>query len=212
MIFASLCAILFFYSCKKDTGPAPQTVATARPAYLPAKVGNYWVYEAYTVDSMNVETDLHHTDSMWIDRDTVMNGATFHHFATINANSLFSAMSSLGNNWAEDSAGCIWPAVFKRYWFDPAYLNDTLYTDSVGWGYVFYKVPTNFSNDVTTAGSYSGLSIATLIRRENPPRNYPRPAAFENYTQGVGLVHFKNSFSGDPMGGYVWRLVRYHLN
>jgi hypothetical protein len=216
IIFASLSSILFFVSCKKDTGSAPQNTtgssSTQTSAYLPAKVGNYWVYEAYTIDSMNVETDLNHVDSMWIDRDSVANGVTYHHFATVNPSSLFTSMSALGGKWAKDSAGSIWPLVYNCSWFDPAHFNDTMRIDSVNWGFVFYTVPASFAGDITPAGTYSGISIGIMIRRESPARNYPRPATFTNFSAGTGLVHFKSSFASNPMAGNVWRLKRYHLN
>lgn len=212
-IIASLVITVLLASCKKETKVSSQntnSVPPPAPNFLPLKLGNYWIYEAFTLDSLNTETDLAHTDSLYIDRDSIVGSKTYYHFSSVNPNSLFASFSVAGE-WVIDSAGIL--CMQSGGWSlpDPTHLNDTLMTDTVTWGFVIYKVCVNFSSDITSAGTYSGISIDTKLHRLNPAHDYPRSVGYVRYTPGIGVAHFKGGFASDPMAGYAWKLVRYHI-
>lgn len=81
IVWVTLVAVsVFIVSCKKDnddTIPDPVTPPAAETDYMPLKTGNYWVYQRYEVDSSGNATALNVFDSCYVEKDTVINGATY---------------------------------------------------------------------------------------------------------------------------------------
>lgn len=69
-------AIILISSCKKEEETIEQPV-TKSIDYTPMTIGNYWVYENYSIDSLGNETTLTQIDSVIIDRDTIIGGETY---------------------------------------------------------------------------------------------------------------------------------------
>jgi hypothetical protein len=61
-------------SCKKNND---ETTATVKADYYQLKIGNYWIYEGYTLDSAGVATSSGKLDSAYIEKDTMIRGLTF---------------------------------------------------------------------------------------------------------------------------------------
>jgi hypothetical protein len=75
--FALFVITFFIISCKKDkTEPAPVPVeyASPYPNYSQLKVGNYWVYQTYQVDTLGNSTCMFSLDSCYVEKDTLING------------------------------------------------------------------------------------------------------------------------------------------
>jgi hypothetical protein len=70
-------ALLSFMACQKEN--ASTTPITA-DNYFPLKVGNYWIYVNSEVSSDGVETVLEGQDSVFIEKDTVINGKLYYKF------------------------------------------------------------------------------------------------------------------------------------
>jgi len=72
-----LVLLLFIISCKKDKtepAPAPVSYALQYSDYSQLKVGNYWVYQTYQVDSLGNSTCMYSLDSCFVEKDTLING------------------------------------------------------------------------------------------------------------------------------------------
>ena len=74
-----LCLLLS--SCKKDD---KETIVEIEPTielaedYTQLAIGNYWVYDRYSINiSTGEETDLNQLDSIFISKDTLINGLTY---------------------------------------------------------------------------------------------------------------------------------------
>jgi len=69
-LFVSGVIIILLSSCNKDDGSTP---SGSQPLnYLPLKVGNYWIYQHYDIDTSGNETMTARIDSMVITRDTII--------------------------------------------------------------------------------------------------------------------------------------------
>lgn len=68
-----LLAIALFGCSKSDSTIPSSENAYPASAYYPLSVGNYWIYDLYEVDTNGVETFID-TDSMYIERDTILRG------------------------------------------------------------------------------------------------------------------------------------------
>lgn len=77
-MFALGVSLLFLSSCKKENSEINHPEENPSPAYqFPSKVGSYWVYNWYAVDSTGIETQLSYVDSVFILGDTLINGHSY---------------------------------------------------------------------------------------------------------------------------------------
>ena len=76
---AILALILVFASCQKDqkTLVSDTGKSTKASDYFPMAVGNYWIYENYSIDSNGVETRLNQLDSVFVSGTFMENGHTY---------------------------------------------------------------------------------------------------------------------------------------
>ena len=77
--------ILLIFSCKKDNVTKTPSVND----YFPMKIGNYWVYQEYQIDTNAIEKPLNYIDSIFISNDTIINGKTYFVFVTKSKSFLF---------------------------------------------------------------------------------------------------------------------------
>lgn len=67
-------------ACKKKN-KTPETPIETPAAYnYTANPGSYWVYDWYQVDSLGNETYTNLRDTVYVEKDTVINGNTYHKF------------------------------------------------------------------------------------------------------------------------------------
>lgn len=69
-------SILTLAACKKDEPVIVEPVEY--PVYGNLKVGNYWIYQRFVVDTNGVETPLDKFDTCFVEKDTVVDGLTFY--------------------------------------------------------------------------------------------------------------------------------------
>lgn len=72
ILFSSLLTISFS-SCKKDS-----STPTTYPNFSQLKVGNYWVYERFNVDSSGNATATEIFDSCYVEKDTLINNISYY--------------------------------------------------------------------------------------------------------------------------------------
>lgn len=75
-------ATIFISSCKKDKDIVPTPPATPAPItydnYSKLAVGNYWIYQKYTIDSLGNILATYGTDSCYVEKDTIINAQTYY--------------------------------------------------------------------------------------------------------------------------------------
>jgi hypothetical protein len=69
-------AVVLFVACKKDEPAVVEPVV--HHEYGNLKVGNYWTYQHYHIDTNGVETALDKFDTCFIEKDTVVDGHTYY--------------------------------------------------------------------------------------------------------------------------------------
>lgn len=68
-----LVIISFALSCKKEQPKIPEPSPITYPDYGQLKVGNYWIYERFEIDTNGNETQLGVIDTCFIEKDTLIN-------------------------------------------------------------------------------------------------------------------------------------------
>lgn len=207
--------IMVIYSCNKNKGTDPTTPTTnitTYPNYSQLKVGNYWVYEEFYIDTNGVATPRNIFDSCFIEKDTIINSQTY-----FKLNSPYMAGDT-----------------------DISFLRDSLHYIINSDGYIVFTSK-DFSN-VFYVGSYIALPSDTIcqITRKmidkdvsvtTPAGNYITTNAKTTYNmfphwnvagslryrkaryaKNVGLVIETGPFSLTDPNYIEKRLVRFHLN
>ena len=212
-----LAAAVCFYSCKKDKKP---TVITPPPITYPdytvLKPGNYWIYQDYRLDSINgAAHPLGTFDSNYVEKDTVINGSTFHKYcdvafasgtSTYNIYYLRDSLSYMINSSGEILFSSEdFTDIFKLYTYGPnAATPDTLtVTEQMGFKDVAITVD-------------AGTFITSAFRQiYHYPASYPFGPTREydhRYCQNVGLISETTGIYNSQPSLYERRLLRYHLN
>ena len=70
--FATVVGLLFS-SCKNDEPGKTEDIAL----YSQFKVGNYWIYQDYSIDSLGTESGFGRIDSIYISKDTLINNVQY---------------------------------------------------------------------------------------------------------------------------------------
>lgn len=73
-------ALALMFACEKDNEQnlSDETLNGVTENFIPLAIGNYWVYDTYHIDSLNIETKLDYIDSIGVSRDTVIHGEKFY--------------------------------------------------------------------------------------------------------------------------------------
>jgi hypothetical protein len=205
--------ILLIYSCKKDTtiisSKAPGHNSTSSVSYLPLTVGNYWVYQMFSLDTGGVETAMNKVDSVYIQKDSIIGGKTYYYFCQ--SDSAFTAALFPLRGLIADSSG------FLKYYggeilLDPIHINDTLKIDTTTWKIIYYTIPIPFSNVTVPAGVYSGVGMKIKIHYLYTwPFSDAYAPAYTNFVSSLGLCFNKGGYASEPRAGFSWKLLRYHI-
>ena len=182
--FLGLLAITVFLisSCKKDEeNPTPQPAVYQN--YSALKVGNYWVYEVYTVEPDGNETFMR-TDSCWIVKDTVINGNTYYEYANYLMNEMNSYLRD-SLHYVVQSDGYI---IFSSQIFDTILETDYYISE----GDTIIKTTTkmtdkNFMINVP-AGGYVTFNYQELIKLFPSFENSVTQIRNTRYAKDVGII------------------------
>jgi len=184
-------------------------------SYSQLKVGNYWIYQEYDLDSTGtIATPTNVYDSCYIKRDTIIRGNVYHEY------SFFPFPNQIDNELLRDSADCIvnnyGEIEFSLSNFSTALSSsvrldlppslDTIYTTSI------WMTDKNFSTTVP-AGTFS--TINTQMRfHMYPPYDFNGTYRNRNrrYAKNVGPVAITKYFYIAFSTYKELRLVRYHVN
>ncbi len=79
VLLLGLAISLSLLSCKDDDDTTQDpTPPMEIDNYTPLEIGNYWVYENVKIDEYGTEIPIAQTDSIYIERDTLINGNTYY--------------------------------------------------------------------------------------------------------------------------------------
>lgn len=207
---------LALVACKKDEADCPDP---APPAPTPAMdiaafshldSGNYWVYERFRVDSMDVPDPTNYRrDSLYIAGDTLVDGYTWK-VVRLAVNGVTGPIQEFWRDSANYLLKYYRSALFATNYFDQAFYIDSIPAPStlaihyaVGSSPVSVSVPTGtYTSYLVTGTCYSYGGFPTI-----PAWKYPRTY----WVEGIGRVKWYAYFMNGNTG-YRYQLVNYHVD
>jgi hypothetical protein len=205
LIFSVL--IIFIVSCEKQETMNINGIGEPSDTqlYFPLTIGSYWVYQTFTQNDTGFTTNGN-LDSMFIEKDTVINGNTYFKFNRI--------PPQITPAFRRDSLGYILDETGRIY-FSINNFTDTLYSilDSMSnTPLVSYKMESKNALINAPAGTFNCYDY-TGFYYSNPPYSdlfgSPR-LTHDFYAPSIGLLEKVFFFSASP---YITekRLVRFHI-
>lgn len=197
------CAFLF--SCTKDKGDILVNAPVINPLinFFPLTVGNYWVYEIFTIDTNNNET-LTGTDSVYVSKDTIINENIYYKI-------IGSLFCSACISYRRDSVGYIVDSYGKK-WFSWTNFTDTLQIYSIpGYSITFFKMAHKDSSVSLPIGIFNTYDVEKITYFNNPSYSWGNPRYAHNfYAQKIGLIKEREYYDNSPE--YIERrLIRYYI-
>jgi len=210
MFFLLVIPALFFISCTKNS---TDEVTEPSPDFVQLRVGNYWVYEFYKVDSIGVEKKLDETDSSYILKDTLISGIKY--FVRISNPVQLTKSGRFGFSsdtaFLRDSSGYLLrrdPYGRTYIFFSRDNFTDVLYSDTIGNLLLEKRIMTGKDSTVSVpAGSFITRSFC-LVCYPLQPYPYGIRKYYYIYGENTGLVKYTYGFFSSP-DHYEARLARY---
>ncbi len=210
MLLLALPVIMFSCTTYKDN-PTPDT----DPNYSQLKVGNYWVYQRFSVDSSGNATPQQVFDSCYISKDTIINNKTYFKInkpAHLGMNQNVFCRDSLHYTVTPGGKIVFSSQDFSNILFssyDIGTANDTISINTIRMRdrNLPYTVP---AGTFETINAYNSFVLKSKSRGD---KEFPINC---RYAANVGLVaetmvYYISQYSQDR--AYIERrLVRYHVN
>jgi hypothetical protein len=206
LVFVIIAAVsVIAISCKKDS---EDPIPVAKADYFQLKVGNYWIYQGFQIDTNGVATPNTKYDSAYIEKDTIIRGLTYYKLLEkpfiLSAVQLPSYLRD-SSGYLVNSSGYIAASDFN--------FTDTLevFTEETQL-YVSYIKMTGRDSLVTVpAGSLQSItSLMKVIPLPPNTPNYPVRYSYAVYGKGVGKMKSHMFFWSGVME-LESRLVRYKV-
>jgi hypothetical protein len=208
MIMMLAFAAIFNSSCDKENPGEP---IVTYPDYGKLKVGNYWIYQHFQVDSNGVATPLDVFDSCYVEKDTILDGVTYVKMVrppiipTLgNFQLLKDSLHYIVNNGgrivfsSEDFTSSLYNYTSIRY------NGDTIYT---------VNVKMEDINEVVTtpAGDFATLNYKATYQMNPQYSLYHLRFIHNRYAKDIGMVVETFPFFSSQPTTTERRLVRYYL-
>jgi hypothetical protein len=212
-----LITAFFFSFCKKNKQNVPEEELPALPVaydnYSALKVGNYWIYGLYDVDSLGNATPLNIYDSCYVQKDTLINGRTFFkvYRPDYTYNSGFIYLRDSLHYIVHKSGAILFSSVdfnttFSTFHFITQ-LGDTFYvsTSKMEYKNKLVSVPagTFEASDFKQSFTYMHIPSGSFMKNR---------AMVTYYAKGVGIVYETLPFYSSVPSQRERRLLRYHVN
>lgn len=205
-------SILFFalvlvtFSCKKEQPNIPDTVTTY-PNYTQLKVGNYWVYERFEVDTIGNETPLGIIDTCRIEKDTIINGKTYYKYVRAPYFSLPTTTFVRDSlHYLVDNTGRI---IFSSQVFDEIF---RVYLDTLG-GYELHEWMTDKNKNVLTPNdNFTTNTFQMIYYYAQALQEFGNPRQLNfRYAENIGIVSETIPWIFTNPNYLERRLVDYHI-
>lgn len=210
-LFAFLTALLLV-SCEKNKEEKPE----AKPDYTQLKVGNYWIYQRFELDSAGNATQTDVYDSCYIENDTLIRGEKY--FKMIKPRAYGS--NSFEIDYLRDSLDYMVDS-YGTIRFALTDFNNVLdsYSHIAHNGDTIFSYTTKMGDKdkliQTPAGTFATYSlIMTFKSSENyfPDPDDREHILYYRYANNVGIVSESMSFFLNlNLPKYERRLVRYYI-
>lgn len=217
-----LSTILFFTSCKKDKKNPEENCKPTTPSetvysnYSQLKVGNYWIYQQFTVDSLGNGTPTNVYDSCFVQKDTIINGKVF--FKQYRPDIILSwsfvrdSLHYLVNNsgtivFSSQDFTTIFNSAYNTYYDPISNLKDTI-------AFITSKMTEKNYIKNTPAGNFNTINFKVNYKIHPPFNNngmLNRPIN-TRYALGIGIVSETHLFFLNQTSYTERRLVRYKIN
>lgn len=196
-------------ACKKDKGIAEeensQTPTPIPSAFMPFKVGNYWIYQSVKIDTNGNETINPTLDSVHVQKDTVINGQTFYE---IRGRTWWNDPAYV--EYLRDSSGFIVAPSGRKY-FAPFYDNYLLSFDTTANYSGIHLYMTSGNTSVTVPAGTFTTAVKTQKTFFYPSYQWGNPRYnYAHYCNGIGIIKEQKYYDATP-DTYEGRLVRYHV-
>jgi hypothetical protein len=202
ILVISILSILTF-SCNKKT--STDTTSVPKPDYYQLKVGNYWIYQHFSIDSNGVANPENKWDSVYIDKDTTIRGNTYYKQWEPIAPGLFVS------NFLRDSSGYL-VSNSGRMLCSVDNFTDTIFVDSANkflfMGYL--KMTGKDSLVSVPSGTYPSITSREKVVPAQPGDPHPIRYSYYVYGKSIGRIKSHNFYYNADLHFEV-RLVRYKI-
>jgi hypothetical protein len=202
LVFAILSILTF--SCKKSSN---ETTSSTTVDYYKLKVGNYWIYQSFKLDSNGVATPQNNFDSAYIEKDTMIRGNNYY--------KLWENHYVLGNtqfpSYIRDSSGYLVNSSGYRLCSDNDF-TDTLGVDTIQAALFRGYIKMTGKDSVVTvpAGSFPSITVRMKVVLTNPATPHPIRYIYDVYGKNIGRIKTHN-FYFNTYQQFEGRLVRYKV-
>ena len=158
--------------------------------YMQLKIGNYWVYEWYRLDSLGNEIPTSEADSSIITGDTNISGKLYYKMLSTKSSHISYLRDSIG--YLVDMDG--------RVLFSDHDFTNIIRTDSIGPGLalVEYMMYDNDSTITAPIGNYPTIELRGKVIPLDP--QYPHGINYTHYfyAEGLGMIKSSNYYFSAP--------------
>jgi hypothetical protein len=203
-------AFISFSACKKDKG----SHVSESQNYSQLKVGNYWIYQAFIVDTMGNATETEFFDSCYIEDDTIINNHVYYKMvrptywtsSQMNVYYLRDSSHYIIDNWGKIMfSSKDFDNIFLEYYFDLGQTKkDTMFR-------AIQKMDNTDFITHTPAGTFNTLNVkATFYMNPSFARKIRHMTT--KYSDKIGIVSESYPFFFYDPVDRERRLVRYKVN
>ncbi len=197
--------------CKKEKVETTSCLTGNIQSYkVPSKVGSYWIYNRYEIDSLGIETQMTNVDSVFITGDTLINNHLFTSFKGTNFGSPFTRYERDSIGYIIDQYGTI---IYSYTDF-----NSTLGTGNNATYEYRYQMLDSTTTEITVpAGTFNTIEKQFFISRidDNSISNCAGNTVMHptNYASGIGKIKLTTAFihTIPDCKSREQRLVKYYI-
>ncbi len=201
--FVFLSMILLFTYCKSDI-VEPTSSQEQVTDYFPLSVGNYWVYKVYSADSTLNFVDNNQIDSMYVQKDSVVNGNVYKVVKSSFFNETVLMRDSL--NYLVTHSGKKLLTLNKS----DEILSQVSYPLNELTIILSFKMKNIDSTCIVPSGNYLCKYVIGLQKSSQSNSNYKERKVFYAYSKGLGRVSRRLTFLVSN-AYFEERLVRYKI-
>lgn len=199
LFLLAILGLFILNACEKTKDEYPKS------DYYQLKTGNYWVYEQQTIYGDTAVETSPITDSIYIEKDTVINAKTYFKFTETNW------VIPISTYFLRDSAGYLIDQ-HGNVFFSAVNTTDTLYFRKIqDLVQLTYKMDSEDSSVSVPAGAFNCLFYRCTIRPLTPNLPYTSRTQGDFRADGIGLVMSSIVNVGEFEYRLRKRLLRYHI-
>ncbi len=212
LVLLSISLTLFIFSCKDDDDKTPTPVVYDN--YTQLKVGNYWIYQRFDIDSSGTATPTAEYDSCYIEKDTLIAGFTYYKMVRpspfFSTQSVYYLKDSL-HYLVEAGGNILFSSIDFTTVFDVSYIMASAPNDTV----------CRIERKMTEQNLFASTPNGTFQTSNYQSKYFMYPnwtsagaQRYMNtrYAKDVGIVIETLPFFASTPNSVERRLVSYHLN